>query len=130
MGWLFKSKRVPPAIKTRIGTFSYDGTNWTALIGAQNLILLWTETEFNADVVERAEEVLKQDDALSHRALNFLRQQKDLWDQKTTLSLESVDITELLNDRFSMAFAVEGCPDLILTVEFENGEPKGAWGAD
>jgi len=54
----------------------------------------------------------------------------EVWDGEGSLTLEAIDITDILDDKVGLTFGVEGQPDYTVTVEFVDGEPHEVWGAD
>lgn len=127
-----KLDRRRPTVKTHIGAFEFDGDDWTAVSHAYGEVYVRsTGHKIDIDAVRRAEAVLESLEEHCATALNYIADNgATAWDSEGQLSVESIDITEILNDEFGLTFGVSDNAGYTLTVEFREGVPCEVWGAD
>ena len=132
MRWFARRERHVPTIKSPLGVFSFDGTGWLTEPDVGKLVFLSTKSELDTDVFERAQALVQDIEAYRQAALDYAHTHgENVWrGTDRDLQLESVDITDILQDGWGLTFGVAGQPDLTVTVEFREGKPVDIWGAD
>ena len=131
MLWFSKSEQLKARVKTRLGTFAFENSGWITDPCESTLAFQWINNPLDTSALERAETLMLEIGVLGKEAIKYAKTHGgDVWDCKSTLTLEAIDITDILADRIGLTFVVEGQPDFTVAVEFVNGEPASVWGAD
>jgi hypothetical protein len=128
-GW--RRKPVIPRILTTVGMFAFDGRWWSARSCVGDVDLYVLNNDFDAKAIEAATKLLGGIDQLSQEAISFaIANGGDVWDMKSKLKLESIDITEIRDGRYALTFCVLGEEDATVSVEFKDEKPTEVWAGD
>ena len=128
---IFRAKPLRPRVKTPLGTFTFDETGWMTDPNCTP-VFQWINSELDLTAVVHAQRLNQQIDRFTDAAIQYAKLRADTtgWDGEGMLSLEAVDITSILNERFGLTFGIESQPDFTVTVEFVAREPNEVWTAD
>jgi len=131
MSWFSQKKSPEPYVKSSLGRFTFQETAWMTQPAEGSLVVLASGNELDTRAIDRAQSLLLEIDAYKQRAVDYAKTHgANVWDGKGGLTLEALDITDILNNKVGLTFGVEGRPDFTLTVEFLDGSPQLVWGAD
>lgn len=132
MRWFSRRERHVPTIKSPLGVFSFDGTDWLTEPVEGTLVFLSTGSELDTEVFERAQALVQDIEAHRQAALDYAQSHgENVWrGADDDLQLEAVDITDILQNEWGLTIGVTGQPDFTVTVEFRDGKPVEIWGAD
>lgn len=96
-----------------------------------SLVVLSSGNELDTGAIDRAQALVQGIESYRQRAMDYAKTHgANVWDGKGSLTLEAIDITDILYNKVGLTFGVEGQPDFTVTVEFLDGEPHLVWGAD
>jgi hypothetical protein len=130
MSWFTRKSQPKPRVISSIGIFYFDGAGWLTEFREGELVFMCCKSDLDTRIIDQAKALLDKVEFHRQRALEYAKTHGDAWDGKCRLQLESIEITDILENKFGLTFSVESHPDETVSVEFIDGQPFDVWGAD
>jgi len=132
MSWFSKSKKPRPTVKSKIGVFEFnEDCDWNTEVVEGKVVYTSLGSEFDTDILGRAEALSHEIDKVRQVGMEYARAHAgQVSHAGDALKLEAVEISRLLEDKFSLTFRVQEDEGWIIMVEFHHGEPVGVFAGD